>query len=459
VKLLVLAGGVGTRLWPLSRTEFPKQFLRFNQMDKSIFQMTIDRCLALGVPEDIYVLTQKGYRYLVQNQLDAMGCAIPPQNILYEPQMKNTLPAIYNGVLEIARQEESTVAVLTSDHLVTDVSAFIQTIKQAAPLANEAIITFGVVPTGPETGYGYICPGAPCGSGFKVKQFREKPSYETALQYVKDGYFWNSGLFMFNSTLFCQEVEKYAPEVLAAFDGATTEEAFEATPSISIDYGLLEYSDKVAVVPLKSDWNDLGSFTAFYDAYSPQADEKGNICADDAILIDAAENLVYFDSHKTVALVGVESLVVVDQKDALLICNKNETQKVKEVVQQLTGQRNYRADHHLTQYRPWGSFTVLEEGSDYKLKRLTVLPGKKLSYQKHYHRSEHWIVVQGTALVTLEGEIRQVNTGENSFIAKGQKHRIENPGKLMLEVIEVQTGEYLGEDDIVRFEDDFGREG
>lgn len=453
-----MAGGSGTRLWPLSRGKYPKQFIKLKGMQLSLFQMTIDRCLGFCGWDDIYIVTNKDYEFLVKSQIDDMGGEAELIHVLLEPQMKNTLPAIYNGVKAIREKGDDTVVVMPSDHLITDAEGFVSQVNKGRKLAGEYIFTFGVKPTFPETGFGYICPGEPLESGAKVKEFKEKPDYETAKSYVEKGYLWNGGIFMFDTGLFDREVKRYAPEVYEAFTAETLEERFERTPRISIDYGVMEKSSNVAVLPLTIDWDDLGSFATFFETYAKNKDENGNVVLGDEIALDAKDCLVYPDDGKKVtALIGTEDLIVVDQPDALLICRKDRTQDVKSVVDILKARGDSRKDFHITEYRPWGSFTILEEGEFYKIKRLTVNSGKKLSYQMHYHRSEHWIVVRGTATVTIDDEDYLVRSGESIFVNAGSKHRLMNNGKLLLEVIEVQSGQYLGEDDIVRFSDDFGR--
>lgn len=458
MKAIVMAGGSGTRLWPLSRGKYPKQFVKLKGMRYSLFQMTIDRCLGFCGWEDIYVVTNKDYEFLVKSQIDEMEGKAESIHVLLEPQMKNTLPAIYNGVKAIRETGDDVVVVMPSDHLIKDTAGFVSQVRQGEKLAADYIFTFGIQPTFPETGFGYIRPGEALQSGFKVREFKEKPDYATAEQYVAAGYLWNGGIFMFDTALFDEEVKTYAPEVYAAFLAGTVEERFEKAPRISIDYGIMEKSARVAVLPLAIDWDDLGSFATFYETYAANRDADGNVLLGDAISIDAKDCLIYPDDGKKVtALIGTEDLIVVDQPDALLICRKDRTQDVKGIVDSLKMRGDSRKDYHITEYRPWGSFTILEEGSLYKIKRLTVTPGKQLSYQMHYHRSEHWIVVAGTATVTIDDENYLVRSGESIFVNIGAKHRLANDGKLLLEVIEVQSGQYLGEDDIVRFNDDFGR--
>jgi mannose-1-phosphate guanylyltransferase/mannose-6-phosphate isomerase len=457
MKVIILAGGSGTRLWPLSRTNYPKQFLKLNGMDKSIFQLTVQRCLKLTTLDDIYIVTGKNYRFLISGQIEEMGYMAVMENILLEPQAKNTLPAIYYGVKAIQKKGEDIVAVFPSDHLINDEDILIETILKGRHLAEKYLLTFGVCPTSPETGYGYIKPGRDIDQGFIVDEFKEKPDYETAKKYVESGYLWNCGMFMFNSLLFSAEVETHCPEVYNAFLSDNVSVCFNNTPSISIDYGVMEKSKHVAVMPLPIHWNDLGSFATFYDEYDAQKNENGNVIFNSEVLIDSSDNMIYSDGDKAIIAIGVNDLVVVDQKDALLICHKDQTQKVKDGVAELKKKGDPRVDYHLTEYRPWGSATLLEAGRFYKIRRVTVLPGKKLSYHMHYHRSEHWIVVNGTATVVMDGKETLISSNESVFVKNGCRHRLQNNGKMLLQVIEVQSGLYLEEDDIVRFEDDFGR--
>lgn len=457
MKTIIMAGGSGTRLWPLSRSRYPKQFLKLKGFSKSFFQMTIERCLIFCGLEDIYVVTNKDYKFIIANQLEEMNLYAERVKVLLEPMAKNTLPAIYNGVREIRKEGDDIVVVLPSDHLMEKPEKFAEAVHSLAATGDDFIYTFGIKPTFPETGFGYINPGEALSVGNKVKEFKEKPDLETAKEYMEQGYLWNSGMFMFSSALFVSEVRIHEPAVDRAFANEDVEKAFAESPNISIDYGLIEKSDKVAVLPIDVDWDDLGSFATFYKQYEGKKDADGNVNFSDNIVINSSENMMYTSDRKMCALVGIKDLIVIDQEDALLICHKDSTQDVKEVVDELKRRGDARSELHLKEYRPWGSFTILEEGDFYKIKRLTVIPGKQLSYQMHHHRSEHWIVVQGTATVTLNDEDRLVKAGESIFVSIGDKHKLANKGKLMLEVIEVQSGQYLGEDDIIRFNDDFGR--
>lgn len=459
MKTLILAGGKGTRLWPLSRELMPKQFIKIFD-DTSLFQKTVRRALLFSKPKEIFVVTNREYRFRVLDELREIGIELPGENILLEPVGKNTLPAIYWGLKTVHENfGKSKVAVLPSDHLIDANERYVEAFKTAEKLAGDYFVTFGIKPTRPHTGYGYIRPGEKLEGGYKVAEFKEKPDFETAKRYVEEGYYWNSGMFMFDTELFIEDVRNLAPEVYSAFEEADgIEEAYELVPDISVDYGIMEKTARAAVVPLNVYWNDLGSFDAIYDAF--EKDEGGNAVKVRGLKagyvgIDSKNNLIM--TERLTATVGVSDLVIIDTGDALLVAHRGETQKVKEVYRRLKERGDERVIVHRTAYRPWGSYTILEEGDRYKIKRLTVLPGKKLSLQMHYHRSEHWVVVRGTAKVILEDREILLRPGESTFIPAGVRHRLENPGKVVLEVIETQIGEYLGEDDIVRFQDDFGR--
>jgi len=455
--MIIMAGGSGSRLWPLSRTNYPKQFLKLSGMDKSIFQTTIERCLLMGRMEDLYLVTGKDYLHLVQGQIEEMGKLLPLDRILLEPEPRNTLPAILYAVQAIRESGDDVCAVFASDHVIEHPQILAGTILAAAPLAMKGFVTFGITPTGPETGYGYIKPGNAVEGGFEVAEFKEKPGYDDAKAYIKEGYLWNSGIFMFHSAQFDAAVKRYNPEVYEAFKAPAVEERFSKTPAISVDYGLIERMDTVYCVPLVMEWNDLGNFITFYDKYQTRQDDNGNVYFNEEIMLDCNNNMVYSEGNKAIAMIGLSDVVVVDQNDALLVCHRDETQRVKDVVNVLREREDPRADYHITEYRPWGSYTILKNNGSYKVKRLTILPGKRLSYQMHYYRNEHWIIVSGTAAAIIDGKETLVRSGESIYVQAGQKHRLYNPGKLLLEVIEVQNGEYFGEDDIVRFEDDYDR--
>jgi len=458
MKVIILAGGSGTRLWPLSRDRFPKQFIRLQSNRPSLFQETFNRSLLLVDVNEIYVVTNEKYKFLVMGAVEELGYEYRESNILVEPEAKNTLPAIYAGVHEIKKTGDDTVVVFPSDHIIQKGEEFANIIKASEELTKDYMITFGIKPDGPNTGYGYISPGDKKLNGYLVQEFKEKPNYETAVSYIEKGYFWNSGIFMFNTHLFIGELKRYGENIYEAFHSShNIKEAFaKIGEKISIDYGIMEKSDKVAVVPVDIGWNDLGGFDSFYEVFDK--DENSNITNKSHIALESKNNIFYGETGKLIATVGVEDLIVVDSRDALLICKKNQSQKVKEVVDILKDRNDLRAEYHVQDYRPWGHYKVLEEEEKaFKVKKITVNKGKKLSYQLHHHRSEHWIVVKGMAKITLDDEVRFVLPGESIFIGVGQKHRVENQGKIPLEIIEVQMGEYLGEDDIVRFDDEYGR--
>jgi len=449
MKSIILAGGVGTRLWPLSREYYPKQFIQLN--GHSLFQQTVERAFRLSAPDDIYVVTNEIHRYLVRNQIEELGYTIADDHLLAEPAGKNTLPAIAWAMQRISSvSPHATAAVFPSDHLLGE--AALEQIRAAEPLARNYLVTFGIRPDSPHTGYGYIRPGKRLSIGNVVDEFREKPDEKTAKDYVKKGYLWNSGIFLLSTDCFFAELKKYRPELYAAFSEDFLAD-YAALEPVSIDYGLLEHSKKVAVVALKTTWSDLGTFKALYDI--ERHDTEGNVGR--AEFLFARNNYVHAPG-KHVGLIGVHDLIVVDTADALLVCDAAHAEQVKQLVSRYNKQDLEVTKFHRKVYRPWGSYTVLEDTPFYKIKRVTVMPRQKLSLQLHHHRSEHWIVVSGTAEVVLNTEIRLLNQGESTFVRSGMRHRLKNPGVIPLEVIEVQLGEYLKEDDIVRFEDDYGRE-
>lgn len=449
MKSIILAGGVGTRLWPLSREYFPKQFIKIGS--RSLFQQTFLRASRISPPGDIYIVTNEIHRYLVRDQIEELGSTVPDDHLLAEPEGKNTLPAIAWAMQRIRSGSPPTTAlVFPSDHLLGEEA--LEQIRAAEPLAKKYLVTFGIRPSSPHTGYGYIKPGKSLPVGNTVDEFREKPDERTAETYVAQGYLWNSGIFLLDADVFFRELKKFQPALYTVFTGSLPVN-YASLEAVSIDYGLLEHSKRVAVVALETTWSDLGTFRAFYDV--EQHDDNGNVGKAEFI---ASRNNYVHAPGKHVGLIGVRDLVVVDTTDALLVCDAARAEQVKQLVSRLNEQNLEVTKFHRKVHRPWGSYTVLEDTPFYKIKRVTVKPRQKLSLQLHHHRSEHWIVVSGTAEVVLNSETRLLNQGESTFVRSGMKHRLKNPGVIPLEVIEVQLGEYLKEDDIVRFEDDYGRE-
>ena len=445
---VILAGGVGTRLWPLSRTYYPKQFLNFS--DLSLFQKTYSRARVLSKPEDIYVVTNALHLFLARTQIKDIDSNYESVHILAEPVGKNTLPAITWAASKLKnRLDDPRVMVFSSDHYLDH--KITDDIIAATALCEHDIVIFGVPPTSPHTGYGYIAPGEPLPPGYRVASFKEKPDLKTATMYLKEGYVWNSGMFLFRPSVFFEELKQYQPALFEAFSHPECID-YASLPSISIDMGLLEQSHRIAMVPLTSAWTDLGTFKSWYTI--SKKDENNNVGAH--ITRDAAGNFVE-SGDKEVVLIDVQDTIVVDTDDALLVCGMQSSERIGEIVKELAAKNDPRVDLHSRVYRPWGSYHLLEKGHGYLIKKITVEPGNKISLQRHHHRSEHWIVITGMADVILEDTPTMLRPGESTFVPAGLRHRLSNSGKIPLEVIEVQIGEYLNEDDIERFEDDFGR--
>ena len=461
---VILAGGTGTRLWPLSRELYPKQILNLTG-DCSLLQATTKRVAGLaGILPPLFVVGEE-HRFMTRNQLDELG--LEPLSILLEPLGRNTAPAICAAVLYSLSQndEETVLLVLPSDHLISDSRAFEVAVAEAAALAVDGhLVTFGIKPPAPETGYGYIEKG----EGHTVASFVEKPDASTARRYLEQGnYFWNSGMFAFTAETFVGEMKKHAPQIYDAMhksvekgqpDGTffrLDEEAMAECPSDSIDYALMEKSDRVAMVPVDLGWSDIGSWQALWEV--SEKDEAGNVVQGD-VMLEASTNNLIRSEHRLVAVVGLEDTLVVETADAVLVAPLARSQDVKKIVNRLKDQNKEEHRLHRTVYRPWGSYTVFEEQPRFKIKRINVNPGAKLSMQMHHHRSEHWVVVTGTARVTKGDEVFMLHENQSTYISAGERHRLENPGSIDLELIEVQNGTYLGEDDIVRFDDEYGRD-
>ncbi len=470
---VILSGGSGTRLWPVSRSAYPKPFMRMAD-GQSLLRKTFDRALRLAdegrvltvTGRDYYFLSRDEYAHHPHAQLDRLP-------FLLEPAGRNTAPAICLAALYTSAHigADATLLVLPADHLIDNLAAFESDARRACALAQDGrLVTFGIPPTTPETGFGYIRMGATLDGGRDIAAFVEKPDRATAEQYVASGdYVWNSGMFCFRADALIAAAEKFCPDVLAAARAcqasATSDEspieyareAFMAMPNISIDYALMERADRRAVVPATFDWSDIGSWKAISEMTSGnEPDAAGNRVRGSAVVIESTNCFIQAD-NRMVAAVGVRDLVIVDTGDAVLVADRERAQEVKQVVDHLRETDHASARFHRTVHRPWGSFTVLEDGADCKVKRLTVKPGEVLSLQMHHRRSEHWTVVDGTAKVRVGDEEFLLNRNESTYIPMGTLHRLENPTAKDIHLIEVQCGDYFGEDDIVRLEDRYGR--
>jgi mannose-1-phosphate guanylyltransferase len=457
---IILCGGSGTRLWPISRTLMPKQFVKLFD-DRSLFQLTVKRNENLC--DQQFIVSNAEQYFLAVDQLEELNST--HNKFLLEPVGRNTAPAIALACLALDKEE--IVLVSSSDHLIKNEAAYEKVLEKAKQLAqDDNLVTFGITAEYAETGYGYIE-----ANGEDVKAFHEKPDKGTAEKYLllnqqlSTKYYWNSGIFCFKAGVFLEELELHAPEIhiasQRAYENARHDEMLRisyedmsAIPEDSIDYAVMEKSSRVKVVSADIAWSDLGSFDALAEEFPK--DESGNSLNENLIAINSKNNFVYA-KERLVSLVGIDDLIVVDTADALLISKKGDSQKIKDIVKELKGRESELHHIHQTAHRPWGTYTVLEDTPGYKIKRIVVKPGKRLSLQKHFHRSEHWIVVSGTATVTVGEEVKIVRPNESTYIKMGEVHRLENEGKIDVVLIEAQVGEYTGEDDIVRIEDDFKR--
>ncbi|MFB2863350.1 mannose-1-phosphate guanylyltransferase/mannose-6-phosphate isomerase [Aeromonas sp. MdU4] len=465
---VIIAGGSGSRLWPLSRELYPKQFLQLDG-EATMLQATVNRLEQLDCAKPL-VICNEDHRFLVAEQLRHLGKLA--NNIILEPAGRNTAPAIALAALT-ARQttsdsEDPLLLVLAADHIIRDESAFLASVQQAISHAEAGkLVTFGIVPTHPETGYGYICRGAEQSGAFAVAQFVEKPDMATAREYLASGeYYWNSGMFLFRASRFLAELKVFRPDIYAACAQAVgtinpdldfvriDKSAFLACPSDSIDYAVMEKTADAVVVPMDAGWSDVGSWSSLWEISNK--DEVGNVFRGDVIQHGCANNYVFVE-RGLVSLVGVDNLVVVQTKDALLVVDKQKVQDVKKIVEYLKASGRTEHQVHREVYRPWGKYDSIDNGERYQVKHISVKPGEKLSLQMHHHRAEHWIVVSGTAKVTNGERTFLVTENESTFIPVGAVHSLENPGKVTLELIEVQSGSYLNEDDVVRLEDRYGR--
>jgi len=462
---VIMCGGSGTRLWPLSRAQFPKQFLPLVN-DSSMLQDTMARLPALH-QAPIFICNED-HRFLLAEQVKQVDCK--QATILLEPQGRNTAPAVTLAAIDaLAVNEDALLLVLAADHVIKDTEKFHQAVDIATIAAQQGkLVTFGIVPTYAETGYGYIKKGAEKGaSTYQVAQFVEKPNTETALSYLNSGdYLWNSGMFLFKASRYLEELEKFRPDILQSCQAAMAEvekdldftrpnsDAFLQCADESIDYAVMEKTKDAVVVPLDAGWSDVGSYSALWEVC--KKDEQQNVIKGDVIAHDTTNSYIH-SQHKLITTLGVDNLVIIDTPDAVLIANKDKVQNVKDIVNELKVQQRSEAKLHREVYRPWGKYDSIDNGERFQVKRITVNPGAKLSVQMHHHRAEHWIIVSGTAKVTLDEKTILLSENQSTYIPIGVIHALENPGKLPLEMIEVQSGSYLGEDDIVRFEDKYGR--
>ncbi|MDF2459216.1 MAG: cpsB [Nitrospira sp.] len=470
---VIMAGGSGTRFWPLSRQLFPKQLLKIIG-DETLIQQTMRRVVNGTPPERVLISTNPAQAESIRVQLGEWKDALK-DNFVLEPEGRNTAPAIALVALELVRRDpDAIMLVVPADHIVKGQRDFDTAVAVAASLSREdLLVTFGIKPIRPETGYGYIKPDTKTVlarqgklKGYRVGRFIEKPNAVKAAQYLKAGdYYWNSGMFVWRATTILEEIRRHQPSLAQGIDRisrlidqgaakAAIDEAYRLLPSISIDTGVMERSNKAAVVPVSFSWSDVGSWGSLDEVAAK--DKAGNVMGGRVVDIDSQRSVIYGD-RRVVATIGLTDMVVVDTPDATLVCPKSRAQDVKKIVDILKQQGAPEHLEHLTVHRPWGSYTVLEEGPRYKVKRVTVHAGGRLSLQLHHQRSEHWVVIAGTARVTRGEEVFELHVGQSTAIPVETKHRLENPGQDTLHIIEVQNGPYLGEDDIVRFKDDYGR--
>ncbi len=466
IKPIILAGGTGSRLWPKSRAALPKQFLALTS-NNTMLQDTI-----LRLPENAnqapMLICNEDHRFLAAEQLRTAN--ISHSGIVLEPVGRNTAPAIaVAAMLAMQNGEDPLLLVLAADHLIGDHAAFASAIDSAQQLAsNNKLVTFGIVPTEPHTGYGYIKAGSKLEQGYAVEEFVEKPDTATAQSYL-DGkkHYWNSGMFMFKASVYLNELKQFNPEIFEACERAIAhtesdldfirinKEAFEQCPDDSIDYAVMEKTQSACMVPLDANWSDVGSWSSLWETFENK-DENGNAITGD-VMLEGVNNSYINSEERLISVIGLDDVVVVETKDAVMVANRNKVQDIKKVVNRLKAENRSEFQFHREVFRPWGSYDSIGNGERYQVKSIKVKPGEKLSVQMHHHRAEHWIVVSGTANVTIGENTQLVTENESVYIPIGEVHALENPGKIELELIEVQSGGYLGEDDIVRFSDRYGR--
>ena len=459
---VIMAGGSGTRLWPLSRKKQPKQFLPLNG-EKTLLQDTASRLRDLDVKSSVTICNED-HRFFVSEQLKEIDML---DSIILEPEGKDTAPAIALAAFHCV-DADPLLLVLAADHVIQDSASFKKSVKSAIPLAESGkLVTFGIVPSEPNTGYGYIKKGKKQKNGYQVEKFVEKPTFKLAQEYLNSGeFYWNSGMFLFRASRYLEELKKFRPKIYqackAAISGITTDldftringSEFQRCPSESVDYAVMENTSDAVVLPIEAGWSDIGSWSSIWDI--SKKDESGNASQGDVLVYNSKNCYVRTDNRLVVAT-GLEDLVIVDTNDALMVSHRNSVQDAKKIAQHLKNESRSEWEVHREVYRPWGKYASLDNGLSYQVKRITVKPGEKLSVQMHHHRSEHWVVVSGTAKVTNGDKTFLLNENESTYIPAGVIHALENPGKVDLEIIEVQSGTYLGEDDIVRFEDRYGR--
>ena len=472
VYAVILAGGSGTRFWPVSRERFPKQLLQIIG-EETLIQQTVRRVLKVVPAQHVCVVTNVFQAETIKLQLSNWKTELA-DNFVLEPEGRNTGPAIGLAALRLLRRDpDATMLVLPTDHVIKGDGKFKRAVSFGYRLAQQGVlVTFGTHPTGPETGYGYIQPGDLLGtfqalSGYKVRRFVEKPDLKNARRFLKaGGYLWNSGIFIWRADRLIEEFARHQPTLLkelqsvdkmieAGRSGDQLVRRYKRLKPVSIDHGLMERSTRVAVIPVEFSWLDVGSWSSL-ETIVPR-DKRGNVMTGNVVDIDS-QGSVFFATKRLVGSIGLSDMVVVDTPDATLICPKSRAQEVKALVEILKEHRAPEHVEHTVVYRPWGSYTVLEEGKEYKVKRISLLPGRRLSMQTHRHRSEYWTVIAGKARVTRDDTVFELGPGESTGIPKQTRHRLENPGTVSLEVIEVQSGAYVGEDDIVRYQDDYGRD-